>query len=147
MITSADVFLQVRKDSVSGMHEPTREIFHNSKLPMNIAKKLGKSNIDEKEFLTMAAYAKWLPHGKRQLKLNYTELRDMLVANDLTKAPLTKEPGLNKGGKIAMDGLKAMSQKEHMTTILNKNRVRNDTVNYGGYNPNYTSFKNHIELA
>lgn len=146
MITSSDVFLQVRSNSVAGMHDPSKEIYHNSKLPMNIAKKVEKSNIDEQQFLTMSAYAKWLPHGKRQLKLNYPELRDMLVATDLTKAPLTKESGLNSGGKIAMDGLKAMSQKEHMTTILNTNRVRNDSVNYGGFNPSYTSFKNKLEL-
>ena len=140
-IPSSPIYLKVAQNSVAGEEKPREEIHHNNKLPKipkSVMKRMEKAEISEKEYLTMLAYAHWLPSGKRKLKLNYPELRQMLVATDLEQAPLTQTSGLNKGGMIAVKGqkvLKEMTQQEHLT-LLNKNRLKN--------NPVYTSFRNNF---
>ena len=130
--------------SVMGHKRPMEEIYDNNILPKRVQAAVREGQITEDEYLTMLEYAKWLPHGKRQLKLNYPELRDMLVSHDLEKAPLTKTSGLNKGGKTAIEGARALTQREHLATILNKNRIKKAA--FPGTNPNFASFANRFGL-
>ena len=86
---------------------------------------MAKVEISEKEW-----YQKWLPSGKRNLKLNYPELCEMPVAIDLEQAPLTQTSGLSKGSIIAVKGPKVlheMTQQDHLA-LLNKNRLKNNPV-------------------
>ena len=94
--------LKTREYSVAGKHEPDKEIFHNkSKLPKSTQEKLKHSPISEAQYLAMLAYSKWLPRGKRMLKLNYADLRDTLLAHESEKTPMTDTGGLNAGGTIS----------------------------------------------
>lgn len=120
------------------------EIYENNDLPKRVRAAIKEGQITEDEYITMQEYARWLPHGKRQLKLNYPELRNMLVSHDLEKAPLTKTSGLNKGGKVAVEGARALTQREHLATIMNKNRIKK--AQFPGTNPDFTSFANRFGL-
>ena len=135
----------VSKMSVMGKRQP--DTSPKMKLPVKVQKAIDNGQIDEKEYIAMLAYAKYLPRGKRMLKLNYPELRDMLIGVQEKGAPLTKEAGLNSGGKLSqkmpVKKLKEMTQMQHHYTIKNENRVRSmRNATPDKKNPNYTSWKN-----
>ena len=124
-------------------------------LPKAVKECLGKSVMSEDAFLAMREYAKWLPRGKRQLKLSFPELRDMLVSNDLKDTPLTKLSGLDNGGKLAFASNQSTKQVQKLptqaenikgVTIMNNNRLKSESNFKGGFNLNYSSFKNNIRL-
>ena len=116
----------VSKMSVMGKRQPV--ISPKMKLPPKVQKAIDGGLIEEKEYVAMLAYAKYLPRGKRMMKLNYPELRDMLIGTQEQGAPLTKVSGLNAGGKLSQQmpvkKLKEMTQQQHHYTIKNENRVR-----------------------
>ena len=125
-ITSDNVYLQIKKDSVGGHKKPV--LPKNKDLSKN-DETIKKDKMSQDDMIIMEQYAQYLPSGKRQLKLNMSELRDTVLSNDLLEAPLTKTSGLNRGGNIS---LKLKTQGEYISnTIENKNRLRN--------NPKYTS--------
>jgi hypothetical protein len=106
-------------------------------------------------YLSMVQYAKWLSRGKRMLRLNMPELRDLLVSSDLKDTPLTKISGLNSGGKLAFADNQSTKQVQKLltqaknikgVTIMNKNRLKSESNFKGGFNPNYASFKNNVRL-
>ncbi len=159
MILGSQIQEGQAKYSVNGKRNPSAETYPialDKKLPRAVKERLGKSTMDETAYLAMVEYAKWLPRGKRQLRLNQSELRELLISNDLKKTSLTKISGLNSGGKLAFSAnqgtkqvQKLLTQQEHIktNTIMNNNRVSNSFYNFkGGKNPNYTSFQNHIRL-
>lgn len=159
MILGSQIANDQARYSVNGKREPQKETYPialDKKLPKAVRERLGKSTMDETAYLAMVEYAKWLPRGKRQLKLNTSELRELLISNDLKKTSLTKISGLNSGGKLSFGQnqgtkqvQKLLTQAEHIksNTILNNNRVSNSFYNFkGGKNPAYTSFKNNIRL-
>lgn len=134
-ITDGAIYLQVAKKSVGGYENPSvppaKELNYDEEQDMPQR----KGELTEDELLIMEEYAKWLPQGKRQLKLNVPQLRNTLLATDLIAAPLTKESGKNRGGMISLkpDEIVPLTQGEHIS-LLNQNR------NAG--NPNYTGFRN-----
>ena len=136
-ISNNNVYLNVKKNSVGGFQNPT--LGKREKLVDNDKDKgKDKAEITQDEMIVMEEYAKYLPRGKRQLKLNIKELRNTVLANDLMAAPLTKESGLNKGGNLSLVGGFPKEQKEYIFTIQNKNKLPN--------NPNPTSFKNNFKI-
>ena len=135
-ISNEKVYLNVKKNSVGGFQNPT--LGKPEKLVDNKDKGKTKSEITQDEMIVMEEYAKYLPRGKRQLKLNVKELRNTVLANDLMAAPLTKTSGLNRGGNLSLVGGKPKEQKEYLYTIQNKNKLPN--------NPNPTSFKNNFKI-
>jgi hypothetical protein len=136
-ISNEKVYLNVKKNSVGGFQNPT--LGKPERLVDNNKDK-GKVNaqISQDEMIVMEEYAKYLPRGKRQLKLNVKELRNTVLANDLMATPLTKTSGLNRGGNLSLVGGKPKEQKEYLYTIQNKNKLPN--------NPNPTSFKNNFKI-
>lgn len=135
--------------SVMGLRNPSSE--QKVKLPNKVRQSIKDGDITEKEYLAMLTYAKYLPRGKRELKLNYPELRDMLVGVQERDAPLTKSSGLNSGGLLSRNmpvkKLKAMSQAQHTITIKNENRVRAmRNASKDKKNPNYASWRNTLNL-
>jgi hypothetical protein len=159
MILGSQIHNEIAKYSVSGKHEPNKETYPialDAKLPKAVKERLGKSVMSEEAYLAMVEYAKWLPRGKRQLRLNTPQLKELLLSNDLKKTALTKTSGLNRGGKLAFASnqntkqvKQLLTQAEHIkgVTIMNNNRVSNSFYNFkGGKNPNPTSFKNNIRL-
>jgi len=138
-ISNERVYLNVKKNSVGGYQNPTlgnpEKLVDNNK---DKDKGKVKSEISQDEMIVMEEYAKYLPRGKRQLKLNVKELRNTVLANDLMAAPLTKTSGLNRGGNLSLVGGKPKQQKEYLYTIQNKNKLAN--------NPNPTSFKNNFKI-
>ncbi len=134
-ITSDNIYLSVKKNSVGGKQKPT--LGQKEKLDV-VEQKEKESKITEDEMIVMGEYAKYLPRGKRQLKLNVKELRNAVLANDLMAIPLTKTSGLNKGGNISLIGGKPKEQKEYLYTIKNDNKLPG--------NPNPTSFKNNFKI-
>ena len=159
MILGSQIADNQARYSVNGKRNPSAESYPialDKKLPKSVKERLGKSTMSEEAYLTMTEYAKWLPRGRRQLRLNQSELKELLISNDLKKTSLTKISGLNSGGKLAFSAnqgtkqvQKLLTQQEHIktNTIMNNNRVSNSFYNFkGGKNPNYTSFKNHIRL-
>jgi len=116
------------------------------KLTDNQQKKLDDSPLTLDEFIAMEEFAKYLPRGKRKLKLNMPELRDELLSKEGV-FQLTDSTGLRQGGLASRTGdLKAppkkatqeLDQKTIIYTIKNKNKLKS--------NPNPTSFKNNISL-
>ena len=136
-ISNEKVYLNVKKNSVGGFQNPKlgkpEKLVDNDKDKGNV-----KAEISQDEMIVMEEYAKYLPRGKRQLKLNVKELRNTVLANDLMAAPLTKTSGLNRGGNLSLIGGKPKEQKEYLYTIQNKNKLPN--------NPNPTSFKNNFKI-
>ena len=143
-ISNEKVYLNVKKNSVGGFQNPKlgkpEKLVDNGKALASSGKGKGKgkAEITQDEMIVMEEYAKYLPRGKRQLKLNVKELRNTVLANDLMAAPLTKTSGLNKGGNISLIGGKPKVQKDYIYTIKNKNKLPN--------NPNPTSFKNNFKI-
>jgi len=134
-ITDKNIYLKVKENAYGG--------FENPKLgkPEPLVEKDQKtkdSKISEDEMIVMGEYAKYLPRGKRQLKLNVPELRNTVLANDLMAVPLTKTSGLNRGGNLSLVGGKPKQQKEYLYTIKNDNKLPG--------NPNPTSFKNNFKI-
>jgi hypothetical protein len=113
-------------------------------LPTKLKKELQKADISQDEFLAMLVYAKHLPRGKRELKLNYNELRKQLISQvQDNKAYLTDVAGLRLGGKVSMGGsTKALSQTGHILNIKNNNRNETKPIP----NVNYPYFKNSFKL-
>jgi len=73
------------------------------------------------------------------------------ISKELMKTPLDKTSGLSSGGKVAYVGTKALSQKEHLATILNKNKPKNamfkkSKLSQQYSNPDYSYFKNNIKV-
>ncbi len=133
-ITDGAIYLSVAKKSVGGFEKPSVP----PAMPLNYDEEIDmpqrKGELTEDELIIMEEYAKWLPQGKRQLKLNVPQLRNTLLANDLIAAPLTKESGKNRGGMLSLKpDFVPMTQGEHIT-LLNKNK--------NPENPNYTGFRN-----
>ena len=152
MISNQNIYNSVARKSVMGFREPKKEIYDDTKL---LTKKqrtiLEGEKMSEDEYITMLEYAKYLPRGKRMMKLNYPELRDMMVSNELMKNPLDVTSGLRKGGKVAFEGTAALSQKEHMLNILNKNKPKNSMYKKAKLAPeykngNYSYFKNNFVM-
>jgi len=147
-ITTNDINESVGKMSIDGKREPSIEA--PEKLTVKAKKAIKDSKISEVEYLTCLAYAKAQPAGKRQLKLNYPSLRQMLTSSQPIKRDLTDVSGLSRGGKVASSGnAKLLTHSEHLANIKNNNRVVNMDYNSSLQdfkNPNYTSFKNLIKL-
>ncbi len=135
-IDDNQIFLSVKKKSVGGFEEP--------KLgkPEDLKKEKGnepkEDKISQDEMIVLEEYAKYLPSGKRQLKLNIPELRNTVLANDLMAISGTKTSGLNQGGNLSLKGGFPKDQKEYIFSIKNKNKLPQ--------NPNPTSFKNDFKL-
>ena len=135
-----------------GFRTPKKEIYDDTKL---LTKKqrtiLEGEKMSEDEYITMLEYAKYLPRGRRMMKLNYPELRDMMVSNELMKNPLDVTSGLRAGGKVSFEGTPALSQKQHMLNILNKNKPKNSMYKKSKLaseykNGNYSYFKNNFVM-
>jgi hypothetical protein len=140
MLPSKNIYLQVKKTNSGGFKKPTVQT-----VPLPVKKSdVYNTNIDpytgtisQDEMIILKEYAKALPSGNRQLKLNMTELKNTLLSNQLIKDPLTKTSGENRGGNTS---LKLKTQGEYIQqTIKNKNKLKT--------NPNYTSFRNNISLV
>ena len=138
-ITSQAIATQVARESVGGLRDPDGEIHNEVKLSPAVKRKLAHAKIAPDAYLVMLEYAKYLPSGKRKLKLDLPELRQMLVANDLENTPLTKTSGLNAGGKVsetAPPKLELLDQRAHLFRLVNKNKPESA--------PNPTYWKNNI---
>jgi hypothetical protein len=158
LLTNRNIANSIARQSVGGLHQPRKETFpelSGKSLPKAVKGRLGKSVMSEDAYLSMVQYAKWLPRGKRQLRLNIPKLRDLLASNDLKDNPLTKISGLNSGGKLAFAANQSTKQVQKLltqagnvkgVTIMNKNRLKSESNLKSGFNPNYTSFKNNIRL-
>ena len=159
MILGSQIQQGQAKYSVNGKRKPSKETYPialDKKLPNAVRERLGKSTMSDEAYLSMQEYARWLPRGRRQLRLNMPQLKELLITNDLKDNPLTKQSGLNSGGKLAFSANQGMkqvqqllTQAEHIksNTIMNNNRVSNSFYDFkGGKNPSYSSFKNHIRL-
>tara|TARA_R110000851_G_scaffold333251_1_gene511744 strand:+ start:1883 stop:2329 length:447 start_codon:yes stop_codon:yes gene_type:complete len=113
-------------------------------LDFEVRKRLDQNDqITEKQFILLQEYAKFLPSGKRQLKVDLKELSALLVSEQLSKTnTLNKTSGLSSGGHIALDLnkiSKLQNEKIKQFTIVNKNKLQ--------LNPNPTSFKNNITFG
>jgi len=143
MITQDTLFNSTRLMSIGGKRQgnggtPIIEI------PKNVLKRMEKNNISEDEYLSLLVFAKHLPRGKQELKLNYKELRDQLISDHQTKgSALNVTSGLRRGGKVSNDGLKAMSLPHHLLNIKNNNR----TPTFPIPNVPYPYFKNDFKLG
>ena len=115
-----------------------------AKIDQTTLARMKKAKISEDEYLSLLVYAKHLPRGKQELKLNYSTLRDQLIADHQEgKSSLNVVSGLRKGGMISKKGLtKGMSLKEHLLTIKNNNRNPTKPI------PNvpYPYFKNNFKV-
>lgn len=151
MINQKTLFNSTRVNSIGGL-----EIGHgggnvpvNPKIDNATRKKMEKNKITEDEYLALLVYAKHLPRGKQQLKLNYSELRDQLISDHQEgKNALNVRTGLRAGGMVSKKGLvKGMTLPEHILTIKNKNRNKNIT-SLGQAIPfvNYPYFKNSFKV-
>ena len=137
-ITAATLFNSTRINSIGGFeqgHGGTSEM----KIPDRTRKKMEKNNITEDEYLSLLVFAKHLPRGKQQLKLDYPVLRDQLLSDHQNKkSALTVTSGTRKGGKIATQGLQALALSDHILSIKNNNRNQTFPIN----NVPYPYFKN-----
>jgi hypothetical protein len=143
MIPTSQILLQQRKARIDGKetyNAPTFKITDKQK------KMAEDSKLSLDEFIVMEQFAKYLPRGKRKLKLNLPELRDELLSKQGINQ-MTDSYGLRSGGLAALTGnskappkeaTKELDQKAIIYTIRNDNRLPN--------NPCYTSFKNNFSL-
>jgi len=116
------------------------------KIDERLQKKIDESPLDLDTFIAMEQFSKYLPRGKRQLKLNLPELRNELLSkSDINQ--LTDTDGLRSGGLASFTGnnkappkkaTKLLDQKTINYNIKNKNKLST--------NPNPTSFKNTFSL-
>ena len=133
MLTNNNLYLQVERTNSAGYKKPFIETVPiRTKSEPTIS-----TSISQDEMIILKEYAKYLPSGKRQLKLNMTELKDTLLSKQLIRDPLTKTSGENAGGNTSLN---LHTQGEYIQqTIENNNRLKT--------NPNYTSFRNNITLT
>lgn len=158
MISSNTVYLKVAKESIGG----NQNLNATQTIPKLTEKELenkGKARITEDEYIAMEQFAKLLPRGNRQLRLNLPELKDEMLSNPKLE-PMTDTSGLKTGGiasvefngnaKKSVKKIKEMKQKDFKVSIKNNNRVtapeNYSSTNLNGYNPDYTSFKNNFIL-
>jgi hypothetical protein len=158
MIGTKDIILKGQKAELGGYKNTKDERLHFPvKLDTKMLEKIEESEITLDEFIVMEQFAKYLPRGKRKLKLNMSELKTELLSN-INLSALTDSNGLRTGGTAAMKGnmkakpklatknIKEMEQKAFNFTIKNKNRVKSDYNLNNGDNPRYTSFKNKFKI-
>ena len=136
-IDDNQIFLSVKKKSVGGFENP--KLGKPDELKTEKGNEPKEDKISQDEMIVLEEYAKYLPSGKRQLKLNIPELRDTVLSNDLMAIGSTKTSGLNQGGNLSLKGgFPPKDQKEYIFSIKNKNKLPQ--------NPNPTSFKNDFKL-
>ena len=158
MIGTKDIILKGQKAELGGYKNTKDERLHFPiKLDDKMLEKIEESEITLDEFIVMEQFAKYLPRGKRKLKLNMSELKTELLSNINLNA-MTDSDGLRTGGtdsmkgnmkakpKLATKNIKEMEQKAFNFTIKNKNRVKSDYNLKNGDNPRYTSFKNKFKI-
>tara|TARA_R100001244_G_scaffold55560_1_gene47611 strand:- start:3013 stop:3453 length:441 start_codon:yes stop_codon:yes gene_type:complete len=135
-LKESDMINSVRQQAIGGFRKLSRP--RTLGIPEKTKKALKKADISVDEFLAMLVYAKHLPRGKRELKLNFKELRDQLVSEvQSDEAYLTQVSGLQLGGKMAQQAsTKPLSQTAHIYNIKNKNRKQSKPVPYVDY-PNF----------
>lgn len=140
-LSESDLINSIRKQSIMGNRKLTAPIVMT--LPKKTMKKLKDSNISTEEFLAMLVYAKHLPRGKRELKLNFKQLREQLISEvQEDKAYLTQMSGLRLGGKVAITtSTKPLSQLQHIYNIKNKNRNQTNPIPFVPYPYFKNSFK------
>tara|TARA_B100000780_G_scaffold271249_1_gene231981 strand:+ start:1973 stop:2440 length:468 start_codon:yes stop_codon:yes gene_type:complete len=143
MLTANTLFNSTRIMSIGG-----KEIGNGGtgsmNIPKNVRVKMEKNNVTEDEYLSLLVFAKHLPRGKQQLKLNYKELRNQLISDHQEKkSALTATSGLRKGGKVSTNGIKALTLPDHILNIKNKNRRPTFPIN----NVPYPYFKNDFTLG
>ena len=113
MINQNTLFNSTRLMSISG-----KEIGNEGKkmkIPDNVEKRMKKNKMSQDEYLSLLVFAKHLPRGRQELKLNYPELRDQLIADNQTgKSSLSQTSGLRRGGIVASKGPKALNLKGHL---------------------------------
>ena len=141
-LQESDLITSIRKQAIDGNRQLSKPSVIG--LPPKLMKKLEKSQVSTDEFLAMLVYAKHLPRGKRELKLNFAELRKQLISEvQDNKAYLTDVAGLRLGGKVAMKtSTKPLSQMQHILNIKNKNQNKTSPVPFVPY----PYFKNGIQL-
>ena len=158
MISTNNIILKGQKAELGGYKNIKDERLHYPvKLDDKMLEKIEESEISLDEFIVMEQFAKYLPRGKRKLKLNMSELKTELLSNINLNA-MTDSDGLRTGGTAAMKGnmkakpklatknIKEMEQKAFNFTIKNKNRVKSGYNLNDGDNPRYTSFKNKFKI-
>ena len=137
MLTENSLNNARRWNSIGGKrqgHGGTAKVDANKNITPDIRKKMEIANISEDEYLNLLVFAKHLPRGKRQLSLNYSELRDQLIANEqVGGSRLSDRTGLAKGGNVAKKGIKALTQVEHSLNIKNKNRNQTHPILFTPY--------------
>ena len=141
-LTESDLIHSIRSQAIQGKKHigPPKKY----SLPKTTMQKLKEADISTDEYLAMLVYAKHLPRGKRELKMNFKELRKQLVSEvQDSKAYLTDVSGLQLGGTVAMQGsTKPLSQQAHIYNIKNRARKNTKPVPF----VNYPYFKNHFEI-
>ena len=138
----SDMINSIRQQAIGGYRKLQRP--RTVGIPESTKKRLKEADISTDEFLAMLVYAKHLPRGKRELKLNFKELREQLISEvQADAAYLTQVAGLQLGGKMAEQAsTKPLSQQAHIYNIKNKNRKQTKPVPY----VDYPYFKNKFIL-
>lgn len=140
-INESDLIKSIREQSIQGKKTLTKPKI--IQLPTKTIKMLKENNISTDEYLAMLCYAKHLPRGKRELKLNFVELRKQLISQvQSDEAYLTNMSGLRIGGKVATGGAKFLTQKSYIYNIKNKNRNQTRPIE----NVSYSYFKNDFTI-
>ena len=143
MISSKNLLTNARKSEIGGYKTYKAG---KGKMTDKMQEKIKDSTITLDEFIAMEQFAKYLPRGKRKLKLNMPELRNELLSKPNVNQ-MTDVSGLRNGGLAARTGnLKAppkkatqeLDQRTILYTIKNNNRLKT--------NPNPTSFKNVLKV-
>ena len=104
MISTSNIILKGQKAELGGYKNTKDERLHYPvKLDDKMMEKIEESEITLDEFIVMEQFAKYLPRGKRKLKLNLSELKTELLSN-INLNPLTDSDGLRTGGTASMKG-------------------------------------------
>ena len=137
-IDTDEITLQIRRSAIRGLGNVGQTEMDKPTLDDKIRKKIAKTRMSEDQFIAMREFADMGNRlaGKRQLKLNFPELREQLISDNLERGinPLTDRNGLSSGGKVSQGGsIELLDQRQHLFSIMNQNRLPD--------NPNPTSFK------
>ena len=139
-LTMKQINLAVRKSNIRGKQDLDKynEELDKPTLTDKEKEAIERSRMSEDQYLAMLEFAKEGARlsGKRQLKLNFPALRDMLVSDNLERGvnSLTDRSGLSRGGKVGEGKpLELLDQRQHLFNLINNNKLRE--------NPNPTSFK------
>ena len=137
-LLTEDINLQVRKASIRGKQNIDQTDFIPPTLTPKEQKNFERARISQDQFIAMTQFADMGNRiaGKRQLKLNFPELREAMLSNALERGvnPLTDRAGLSRGGKVGMgDKLELLDIRETLFSIQNDNKLAD--------NPNPSSFK------